>query len=192
MYRRSKYFNMYFNEEGEEMMAQDPNQMGDSSMMQQPSPPPPVMLDPEETDSKTDKKFPIENDGTTPEQDLANFTNYQRLLYFEKFYKLLRLIDKIKMALNNSKLYVNFDEINNEKQHKIIKLLVSSLEETKEQINFFMNKGISSCNIDKTRAIFNAIVIKLDTILNTFHDLQKSLKIGEEDKGNNKNNLERR
>lgn len=178
---KSKFFNLYFNEEEENMMAEggDPNaEMG----MEQPEPPPPVMLDVEDSDSPTDKKFPEEKDGTTPEQDLTNFVNYQRLQYFKKFNKLLALIEKTKLSLNNSKLYLNFDKINNEKQHKIINLLISSLEETADQINFFLEKGIASVNIDKTRAIFKALILKLNTILDSFEDLQRQIKVGEEDK----------
>jgi len=162
------------------MMAEgDPNaEIG----MEQPAPPPPVMLDVEDTDSTTDKKFPEEKDGTTPEQDLTNFMNYQRLQYFEKFNKLLALIEKTKLSLNNSKIYLNFDKINNEKQHKIINLLISSLEETSGQINFFLEKGIATVNIDKTRAIFKAIINKLNTILDSFEDLQRQIKVDEEDK----------
>jgi hypothetical protein len=177
--KKSKYFNLYFNEEGEEMAEGDPNAEGAAP------PPPPAMLDIEDTDSDTDKKFPEEKDGTTPEQDLLNFTNYQKLQYFKKFNNLLELLEKTKITFNNSKHYITFDEINDENQHKIINLLISSLEETTEQINFFLEKGISSVNIDKTRAIFNAIVKKINIIIDSFENVMRNVK-QENDENKNK------
>ena len=167
---KSKFFNIYFNEEGEEMGVE-----GQEGMEGAAPPPPPAMLDIEPTDSKTDKEFPEEKDGTTPEQDLINFTNYQKLQYFKKFNSLLQLIKTTKITFNNSKNYINFDEIEDEEQHKIINLLIASLEEITDQINFFLKKGIASVNIDKTRAIFNAIVKKLNTIIDSFEDVMKNV-----------------
>jgi len=160
-------------------MAEDPN----AEVMAQPEPPPPpAMLDVPDTDSQTDDKFPVENDGTTPEQDLLNFVNYQKYLYFNKFNKLLELIQKTKLAFNNSKVLINFDDIDNEKQHKIINLLIDSLDETTNQINFFLQKGIATVNIDKTRAIFNAIIKKINTIVDTFEGVVKQAEAIEKEK----------
>lgn len=173
---RKEFFNIYFNEEGEEGEEM-------ATEEQATAPPPPAMLDDEsDENSITDKKFPMEQDGTTPEQDLLNFTNYQKLQYFKKFNSLLSLVQKTTLVFNNSKNYVNFDEIDDEKQHKIINLLISSLEETTDQINFFLEKGIASVNIDKTRVIFKAIVNKLNIIIDTFEGLMK--RVENEEKNN--------
>lgn len=187
---RSKYFNIYFNEAEDEQqqIEGDPNQQMevDPNAMMQQEPPPPAMLDddtdPNAKQNKTDIKFPEEKDGTTPEQDLLNFTNYQKLQYFKKFNSLLKLIQQTKLSFNNSKNYVNFDEIDNEKQHKIINLLISSLEEITDQINFFLEKGIASVNIDKTRAIFNAIIKKLNLIIDSFEGIMRQVKLNDENK----------
>lgn len=182
MIRKSKYFDLYFNEEGEEMM--DPAAAeGDPSMGGGAPPPPPAMLDDQsDPDSKTDKEFPTEQDGTTPEQDLINFTNYQKLQYFKKFQSLLNLINSTKIAFNNSKNYINFDEIDDEEQHKIINLLIASLEEITEQINFFLEKGIASVNIDKTRMVFKALVNKINTVIDSFENIMKQVNENKDNK----------
>lgn len=183
-YSKSKYFNLIYNEDGEPTqqgmeaaggpgMQADPNQvMMDPNAMQAPSF---SMLDIEkDEDSKTDKKFPEEKDGISPEQDLTNFVNYQRLLYYDKFQAILKLIEQTKVTFNNNKYYINADNVPDGKQHKIINLLISSLEEIEEQINFFLQKGIATVNIDKTRAIYNAIYKKLDICVTAFEDTVKN------------------
>jgi len=178
--RKSQFFQKWFNEEGE--MMQDPNQQmvdeNGNPIMAQP-PQPPTMIDVEPTDSKADKLFPEEKDGTTPEQDLINFTNYQKLLYYKKFNSLSDLLSRLKKTIEQTTIYTTFDGVDDETQHKIINVLNSSVDSTIEQIHFFLEKGISAMNIDKTRAIFNAVVKKIDIIISNYEDLMKHVEFDE-------------
>ena len=182
--RKSKYFNVWLNEEGE-MMDPGQEQMVDENgnpVMSQPQPPPPAMINLDQSDSKVDKLYPEEKDGTTPEQDLINFTNYQKLLYYKKFNKLVEYLEKLKKTIDQTTLYTTFDDVDDESQHKIINLLTSSIESTIDQIHFFLGKGISAMNIDKTRAIFNAVVKKIYTFVENYEEVLKHVDFDE--KGN--------
>lgn len=131
--------------------------------------------DPDEK-SQIDKEFPIETDNQDPQQDILNFTNYQKLQYYHKFRDMLEFIDSLTSTMNKTKSMVSFDEINDENQHKIINLLSNTLEEVKDQVKFFLKTGIAQVNIDKTRVIFRAQIRKLNLVIDKFEEVMRNVK----------------
>lgn len=194
------FFNHYFNED--EVPNQDPNAMvndgtaqggmeGDAEGMEQPMedgsmmPQDPmaqssVLLpddDNEDEEDEFEKLYPMEKDGGNPEQDINNFANFQKLQYFNKFKDLSKFIDNFEKSLNQAKVNVNLDEVEDEKQHKIINLLVNSLIEVKSQIKFFLDKGIVSVNIDKTRSIYRSEIKKLNMLLTEYEKITRDIEV---------------
>ena len=99
-----------------------------------------------------------------------------------EFNKLVEYLEKLKKTIDQTTLYTTFDGVDDESQHKIINLLTSSIESTIDQIHFFLGKGISAMNIDKTRAIFNAVVKKIYTFVENYEEVLKHVDFDE--KGN--------
>lgn len=178
-----KFFNMYFNEEGEEQQQGDPNQAqpqegdpngaappaGDPNAVPQQQAPP-AFLPKDEFDENDDfeKEFPLDKDNTNPEQDVINFTSFQRLNYFKKFESLVAFTEKIENQFNKFKDYTQFDEIDDEKQQNIINVLLASVKDIRAQIKFFLEKGIVGMNIDKIQVIFRSQVRKINFIIDQF------------------------
>lgn len=162
----------------EQMQNENPNeippeqQMMDPNMQQQQ----PSAILPEDEEDKFEKEFPMEKDGGNTEQDVINFTNYQKLQYFNKFKELSIFVKTTEKTFNKAKTMVSFDNLDDEEQHKIINVLIQSLNEIQKQIDFFLEKGIVSVNIDKTRSIFRTQIRKLNLIIDKFEELMRNVK----------------
>lgn len=179
-----RFFNMYFNEEGEQQdpnqQQQDPNQQqqdpngqqlppGDPNAVPQQQAPPAFLPKAEfDEDDEFEQDFPMDNDNTNPEQDVINFTNFQRLSYFKKFQRLVSLTERIENQFNSFKDYTQFDDVNDEKQQNIINVLLASVKDIRSQIRFFLEKGIIGMNIDKIQVIFRSQVRKINFIIDQF------------------------
>jgi len=190
-------FSYYFLEEGEEQApAPDPNAappdqqadpnaqpQGDPNQMQgtpvqQPQQPNAALPDDEEddVDSEFEKMFPMEKDGTDPEAEKSNFITYQKLQYFSKFQDLLELTNDIENTFEQAKKTIGFNQSDDEKQHKLINMLIKSLAECRDQIDFFLLKGIANVNLDKTRVIFRTIIRKLNYIIDNYDGVMMRFK----------------
>ena len=130
----------------------------------------------EDEQSTIDKEFPQEKDNQDSQQDIINFTNYQKLQYYHKFRDMLEFIDELERTMNKTKSMMSFDEMNDEEQHKIINLLLNTLDDIKDQIMFFLNKGIAQVNIDKTRVIFRAEIRKMNLVIDKFEEIMRNVK----------------
>jgi len=162
-------FDYYFNEDGEEQGG-DPN--ADPNAQAAPPPPPPNILPPSPPpQDEFEKAFPTIQDNTTSEQDVANFTNFQKIAYFKKFEKLQKMCDRMIIQFNHLKDATLEDEYDDEVQGNIVNILLSSIKEIKNQINFFLEKGIVALSMDKIQVIFRAQIRKLNYIIDEFERL---------------------
>lgn len=183
-------FDYYFNEDGEEQQPQegDPNAQQGQEQPQgttqdgvDPNAAPQqqaVLPDeqPDEDNKEFESKFPIETDGGDGQQDIINFTNFQKLQYFNKFTELIKFVNTTEETFKNAKSSFSYDELDDEKQHAVLNQLLSGLNEIKIQINFFLKKGIAAVNIDKTRSIFRSEIRKLNLIIDKFESLIHQIK----------------
>ena len=109
----------------------------------------------------------------------SNFINYNKLLYYNKFEKLLTLIEMAKNTFNKNKSLVNYDDVEDLTQYKKIEFFIKELDVLRDQIIIINRKALPNIELDKVRVIFKSCVNKLNILINSYEELFKGLKLDE-------------
>ena len=109
----------------------------------------------------------------------SNFINYNKLLYYNKFEKLLTLIEMAKNTFNKNKSLVNYDDVEDLTQYKKIEFFIKELDVLRDQIIIINRKALPNIELDKVRVIFKSCVNKINILINSYEELFKGLKLDE-------------